>query len=827
MLFSNDKVDENSKYDDVRNHLHLASSDVDTPSTKVMSHQEEEEEEKRENDNKGKQPPETKIVYGEKTAQVIHEFGLNCKSEYSVCIDKNGPSIIIDVPSLNSLYTIFKNNSIKIRLVTEITQDNIRFCKQVMEEFGAEIKHLEGLKGNFGISDGKVYIASAVLEESKPLTELIYSNVKGVVEQNQYLFETLWKKAIPAEQRIREIEEGLLPVETYLIDNPAEILDYALDLVNNVNIGLSNCTSISYFKVLDYSKPLLQVYLNLLSRQREGNIKDGVRWLTYIDNKKEDVELIEKFLSIGIKIKHSSRLPPLNFSLSERQFVWTVEKLVDGKMFEKLLHSTEPLYMRHFQSIFEELWEEGIDAHERIRRIQSGIASETTKVIENPIQTKEIFLHLLKNAHKEIMIIFPSFNSVKRKGEIGLFDLLRQKRSEKLRFRILTPFAGKVKEILLLKNAKEKVDQRENMIIKEIEKQQDIRSTILIVDKKFLLTIEHKDDTKEILEEAIGPSTYSTSQPTLSSYISIFESLWIQTEMFENVRMANEKLIQSEEMEKEFLNTAAHELRTPTQAIMGYVELDEEVFDDILKNPKVKADVELKRIIGLLYKHFDIISRNASRLDDLINNLLDVAKIESNINNSLSLQKERLDLVKEIKEAIKTQLLQKIKSKNIAINFINDSLEEQCWVYADKSRLNQIVNNLIDNAIKFSNQNGRIDIIIKENISHSNDRDVVKKKNIVRGIQNDIKKIREKRETEEIFVGISDSGKGISSQVMPNLFQKFITDSDTGTGLGLFITRNLVEAHGGRIWAFNNNDGVGSTFVFSLPKADDSVLESD
>jgi signal transduction histidine kinase len=74
------------------------------------------------------------------------------------------------------------------------------------------------------------------------------------------------------------------------------------------------------------------------------------------------------------------------------------------------------------------------------------------------------------------------------------------------------------------------------------------------------------------------------------------------------------------------------------------------------------------------------------------------------------------------------------------------------------------------------------------------------------------------KEEEMIYVGISDTGKGISSKILPKLFEKFTTDSDFGTGLGLYITKRLVEAHGGRIWAFNNNDGIGSTFVFSLPR---------
>jgi signal transduction histidine kinase len=239
---------------------------------------------------------------------------------------------------------------------------------------------------------------------------------------------------------------------------------------------------------------------------------------------------------------------------------------------------------------------------------------------------------------------------------------------------------------------------------------------------------------------------------------------------------------------------------------MGYAELDHELFDDILKRKKVIENQELTSDLTNIHKDFENISRNASRLNDLINNLLDMARIESNRNNSLQIQKKRIDLVKEINEVINSQLEQKIKAKNIKINFFNQILDEQYWVYADKVRLNQVLVNLIDNAIKFSPNNGIIDILMKDN-----DYDHPKET-----MENYDKPTDELNNS--ILIGISDKGKGISPHIMPKLFQKFATDSDIGTGLGLYITRNIVEAHGGRIWAFNNKDGVGATFIFSLPK---------
>ena len=289
----------------------------------------------------------------------------------------------------------------------------------------------------------------------------------------------------------------------------------------------------------------------------------------------------------------------------------------------------------------------------------------------------------------------------------------------------------------------------------------------------------------------------------------------------QELKLSNEKLIQSEEMEREFVNTAAHELRTPIQAITGYSELDDEMFDDIFKNSNSSLiDEELQRSLKQLYNHHESISRNASRLETLISNLLDVARIESGISSRsipLTLHKEKVDLIKEINEIITFQLGTKIRDKNIKINFINNILGEHCWVFVDRSRLNQILNNLIDNAIKFSKIDGSIEIIVKEekiDMPNSGKYDNGDGKSDISS--NPVSENVKKQRKGEVFVAISDTGKGLSSTIMPKLFGKFVTDSDYGTGLGLYITKKLVEAHGGKIWAYNNKDGIGTTFVFSL-----------
>jgi len=763
----------------------------------------------------------TRIFYGEEIILIAEKFVRTCKRDLNICINKNMLSVIVNFPAITRFYEVLHRNSVKIRIVTEITSDNLGYWNQNNYKYGIEIKHLSDINGNFAISDDSEYLASTVIHESKPLSEMIHSNVKEIVEQNKLVFETFWKNAIPVEQKIKEIEGRRLPIQTYLIEDNAEALAYAQNFIENADTGFSNSTSIGYFKLIAQNQTLLEAYLNHLSKNKEGKVKGGIRWVTYIDNKKDDLKLIKKFLDMNIEIKHVRSLPPLYFSVSRKQCVTTIEDLKNGEMFQRIVHSSEPLYITHYQKVFDELWETGIDARERIRQVETGATVQATRIIENPLITKQYFIDLVRYAKEEILILFPSLNAVKREVTMGIIDLLKKRITENIRIRILSPVNENIRELLFSKNIKGKYEFKENILSREIRKQENLISTIVIVDRKYVLATELKDDSQELFEEAIGVSTYSTSKPTVLSYISIFESLWDQTEMFDNLKLANEKLIQSEQLEREFINTAAHELRTPTQAVMGYAELDKEVFDDLLENTKVTSDGELRRIINHLKEHFDAISRNSNRLDELINNLLDVARIESNRINSLQIRKENLDIVKVINDIINTELEQKIKNKNIEINFIKECINEHCWTYADKSRLNQITNNIVGNAINFTGQNGKIDIIITENVCHMNKLDVGNKNTIVDNMRgNNELNIEGNKLREQILVGISDNGKGISPHIMPKLFEKFITSSDTGTGLGLYITRNLIEAMGGRIWAFNNNDGIGSTFVFSLPKAD-------
>jgi two-component system, OmpR family, sensor histidine kinase VicK len=487
----------------------------------------------------------------------------------------------------------------KIRYITEIKKINIKYCKEMMKV--GQVRHLDGIRTNFVVTDTE-YTSSAIMQQVDAHPEIVYSNVRSIVEQQQYLFENLWNKAIPAERRINEIEEG--------------------------------------------------------------------------------IEL------------------------------------------------------------------------------------EKTNVIQDPHNIQKLFVDLVGSARHEVLLILPTVNAFLREHRIGVIQLLMHAvREHSVNVRILTPTSIVIDNIL--KNeviSPQEGERRKDFDIRSINRSPEETSvstvTIMVVDKKESLVFEKTDDSKENFVEAVGMATHSNSKPTVLSYISIFESLWKQVDLYEQLKT-------HDKMQKEFINIASHEMKTPTQAIIGYADL-------IHKHPEKREDM------------MQSISRNAARLQRLTNDILDVTRIDS---NTLNLHKEQFD-ISDLIETIVQDYLGHIEKENqnvkLFYNFkqdINDTLP----IDADKDRIAQVISNLLSNAIKFTTK------------------------------KNGVISVYAERKEQEVIVSIRDTGEGINPEIIPRLFTKFATRSFSGTGLGLYISKNIVEAHGGKMFAENNPDGEGATFTFTLP----------
>lgn len=594
----------------------------------------------------------TTIFYGEEaTTNKILEFIINTDSGWDNCIDKEGPSVSIRSEIIRKAIEYAKNvKGLKIRSITEITKDNIDYCKDYME-IVTELRHLDGIKGNFAVSE-KEYLSTSELQESSLLSEVIYSNAKSIIDQHQFLFETLWSKSIPAENKMSEIEQGLDPVFLDVIQNPKQAKELYIDLLKNATEDV----------MIIFPTP------NAFIRQEKIGVIRAIK----------DVM---KDRNIKARL-----LMPLYFTDDTLQYV-----ISDNERL--LLHS-----------------------------LQQQKSSQSVPSLQPDIQGK-------------------SLNYKESNNTISINDLIDQ-----------------------------------HIEIRHIEETSETKATILIVDKKLSLIMELRDDVKNSFEEAIGLSTYSNSSPGVLSYISIFESLWKISVLYEEIKS-------HDKMQKEFINVVAHELRTPTQAILGY--------SGILKEHPERAE-----------KIADIIYNNTIRLQKLINNLLDVIKIDSQI---LFLHQKLFNL-RELISFMAEHYRNQIKLNGYDIELIYDqqydvNKNNPLLVYADKERIIQVISNLLENAIKFTKK-GSISITFEFKKNDDTNYD---------GNDNNAA-------IDKVVIKIRDTGIGIHEALFPKLFTKFASNSFQGTGLGLYLCKNIVEAHGGNIGVQKNKENdKGVTFYFSLP----------
>ncbi|MGI0001163.1 MAG: sensor histidine kinase, partial [Nitrososphaeraceae archaeon] len=336
---------------------------------------------------------------------------------------------------------------------------------------------------------------------------------------------------------------------------------------------------------------------------------------------------------------------------------------------------------------------------------------------------------------------------------------------------ILTPKDNEMEGLITILN-------KPTFVIRCIEPLSKV--SILVIDRKQSLVAEPKEDTKQIITEAIGFVTYSNSKPTVLSYGAIFDSLWKQTEIYQQLKDAHEKLKIHDKMQKEFINIVAHDLRTPLTPIIGLTEYVRDKTKDV-------HHMEL----------LDRVVKDAKKLSYLNEKILDVTKFESKLfkpnKEVFSLNESIVNVIKELEH-----ILDNTKKIKFEYHFDTEYL-----VDADSRRIGQVISNLIDNSIKsISEQDigrGVISISIEKAI-------------------NAITTTRDDYDSQHmIIVSIKDTGIALDNEILPRLFTKFATKSFQGTGLGLYISKNIIEAHGGKIWAENNKDGIGATITFTLP----------
>ena len=589
---------------------------------------------------------------------------------------------------------------------------------------------------------------------------------------------------------------------------------------------------------VDMKNPLSSIDLRLFKALISQAATSGksIRLITEIDF--HNIGYCKSMLLPNIQLRHLSDIAGL-MVLGSGTFVGTIafEELTTAR---QLVTSASEKVVQYQKKMFKELWNIAIPAPVRVSNLETGESQGTTELLQNPVSIEDAYLRTLEAATSQISLMLPTTNAFKRQFSLGLAELIKRVAAKGVEVRMLLPANEHIR------NELKQFERIKKIKVYFIEQSLNSRSTIVLVDRKLSLVVEIKDDSQEIFKKAIGFATLSTVKSTVKSYSSLFDNYWSHAESFE-------KLQRADKLKDEFINIAAHELRTPIMPIVGIVE----VMMGRLGDP---SQQEIRQDMEIIY-------RNADRLKRLAEDILNVSRIES---GNFRLDIIECDIYTVIEETIqeirgsfaywsRKQQLQVAKASvaanaysnsassnssvstpaasadgtgslySMIMNIIGEtgthpsashdeiivfkpgyqqatqdtsegfarpakqhdaaSSRGSLWVRCDPKKVKQVLYNLFSNALKFSDFNSGSKIFVGAVMTDAG----------------------------HVKITIKDRGMGIDATIMDRMFERFASKSESGTGLGLYISKRIVDAHGGSIGAENNIDGRGATFWFMLP----------
>jgi hypothetical protein len=272
----------------------------------------------------------TEVLHGEQNV-IRSELQLFCNSKKKIdtCMNYTRPPLAITIAPIRGAFVDAKKRGIKLRYLTEITKDNISFCKQLVSLVD-ELRHLDGIKGNFMVSESE-YLAPTILFEKWTIaSQIIYSNQKEIVDQHQYMFDTLWNKAILAQQRVKEIEEAIPEEEqhyqTRFLENANEVSEEIKKIIDTSDDdNWSICSTFDGLLMISRNEDFEKMQERLADSSRRGK---STRWIGTIN--KDNVDLVKAYVDLGMKIRHINNMPPMNFAVSSKDLCITIDEMKWG-----------------------------------------------------------------------------------------------------------------------------------------------------------------------------------------------------------------------------------------------------------------------------------------------------------------------------------------------------------------------------------------------------------------------------------------------------------------------------------------------------------------
>ena len=449
------------------------------------------------------------------------------------------------------------------------------------------------------------------------------------------------------------------------------VIDTVLQFLNKSNNIIYAC--------VDQTRPSLTIDIALLKEAFLDAKNRGVKLLYVTEINRDNLSYCKQLSTMVDELRHLDGIKG-NFYISETGYLAPATLHEKGKPASQIIYSNVKELINHQKYVFDTFWDKAIAAEQRIREIEEDIEPEIFDTITDHEIASRILVDLTKSVKKEALFFLPNAKSMLRIDKLGVVDYLikASQKSDTTIIRLVCSFSVENSEII------NKITENAPRI--KVVNGIDLPYGMYIVDSERAFRVELKEPSADTFSEGIGIAVYSNRPSTVNFFKSVFELLW-------NQRMLNEQLKTNEKIQKEFINIASHEIRTPTQAIIGLSDL-------LPTHPEKRDDI----IQG--------IRRNATRLQRLTNDILDVTRIES---QTLQLNEELFnlnELISNILEDYKNQ----VNNTMVQLIYKNRKVENgsnSIFVEGDKYRLSQVICNILDNAIRFTKE-GTISISTKK-----------------------------------------------------------------------------------------------------------------
>jgi two-component system sensor histidine kinase VicK len=674
---------------------------------------------------------------GNRIISLITTASMDSASPFvDVVIDKFGPTVLSAYFAITK-ESIEKNPEFKVRVITDVQAQNVGYVREIIKGGKRiEVRHSEGNIRKFVYSRTEALETSHSLQNGQP-EEAVYSTDPDFVAQLSQVFDVLWQRAIPADQRMGEIERGEPPKRTEILRGAEETASISLKVFSNAE---------NYFcAVSDWRAPSLAVDVEIYRKSYLDMMRRGVNVRAITEIKNENLNHCKELLRLGLvsELRHIEGSMG-NYLVTEKEYL-AAPSIQESTQAQEVIYSNDKGLVAQNKYVFDTLWSKAVPAEVRIRQLEEGIEPEETRLIQSVDELITITVESLEQCKEEALVIFASEKTIKRNAK--LFKRLAERQASKdiRRLRILSP----VEDRGIL-------DVLPNVEWREIV---PLNISLFVFDRNKMLLVQYSNPEADSRELAFSNGVYTTNMQTISGFVAVFDALWKESELRKLAESLKEKETIARRQAELLQDILTHDIRNYNQISWLSAELLQEELGK--NNSSVKSILD-----GLL--------RSISGSTALLERVRKLSKIITETSPSLY----PVDLLESIessfeivKNAFPEKRILRSSEPELEGRAIDVMKPKRLFVQAD-DLLGEVFVNILTNAIKYTE---------------------TKEVPIEVSIVAEDTTLSMKEGQRYCRVTITDHGRGIPEEFKTSIFTRYFhAGTHSGSGLGLAIVHALV-----------------------------------